>query len=120
MIDRLQLERCIREFAIALLDLFEASAARQEIEAWEPGKTLTTEEAGDIAGITPESVRRRCEETEEEGAPIGRKHGPAWVVFTRLWLDDLQKRKGAHTRLQAESRIRKMFPSWARPPEIDQ
>jgi hypothetical protein len=120
MIDRLELERCIREFAISLLDLFDASGARREIEAWEPGRILTTEQAGEIAGVSPEGARKRCEETEEEGAPIGRKHGSSWIVFTSLWLDDILKRKGRHARLQAESRVKKMFPTWARPPEIDE
>jgi predicted DNA-binding transcriptional regulator YafY len=112
---RTDVEKLVRAHAREFMELLQTWAARDLFARFESGEVVTTDIAAQIGGVSSETIRRRCEETEQEGAPIGRKEGPIWFVFTGLLLNDLELRGDRHARLVAEDRVRKMYPMWDAP-----
>jgi hypothetical protein len=71
---------------------------------------LLTSGAAIIAGVSPDTIARRCREAEEAGRPIGILiAGAVWLVSKRRLLDDIERRLGKHARLVAESRAEKLI-----------
>ena len=54
----------------------------QYILPWSPGRTISTEEAGDMLGVTSETIRKMIDEGELEAVRIRpRKVKSPWRVF---------------------------------------
>lgn len=106
---RREIERCFRRWELELLERLEASASRTDSF----GKTLTTAEAAKVCGVTSEAIRLRCEQSHEQGEPIAQKVGPMWIIPADKLLADLERRKGTHARLQAETELRNLPKTWA-------
>ncbi len=93
-----------------IADLTERLSAPSDwVDAFVVGDIITTAEAGQIAGCSSETARRRCVEADEEGQPLGVLVAQAvWFISTRRWLDDIEQREGKHARLVAESKTKKV------------
>lgn len=101
-----------------LLELVASSAPTDWFELFKTGEILTTEQAGHIAGLSGEQIRKRCVQTAEVGQPIGMQTAAIWLVSMRRLLDNIEQYAGPHDRLVAESRARKMLEMRATP-QID-
>ncbi|MGD0332451.1 MAG: hypothetical protein ABSA90_04250 [Xanthobacteraceae bacterium] len=110
-----KIHECLIAAAPELAAKLAASIAppAQSVPDWmqdlDSGELLTTLDAAEICGVQPEAIRKRCQDLEELGTPIGRcVSGKIWLVSKRLLLADIEQRKGEHGRLVAESRAEKM------------
>jgi len=113
-----KLGRMLEREAIALLDEVQA-ASNDWLAALDGGAILTTELCAQITpGVSSaETVRRRCQEREEEGERIARKVGNTWLIPADGWLREVEAWKGRHRRLEAESALRALFVG--QPTKID-
>lgn len=105
-----EIEQIVRRAVEQALELVESRRKRKDMSAMmESGELIETAVAGEIGDCSARSVRTRCQETEDVGAPIGLRLGGQWLVFASLWLIDIEQRKGAHARLEAETRAQKLL-----------
>ena len=91
--------------------LDDEAAAAASLDALRAGKILTTDICAQVSGSSSETVRRRCQERDEEGESIGVKLGNVWLIPREKWLQEIEGWKGRHARLEAETALRK----WASP-----
>jgi hypothetical protein len=72
------------------------------------GDALKSDEAGFIADVHPDTMRRRAEAAAAAGKPIGiLLAGAMWIFSLRRLLDAIEAKAGLPTRLEAETRARK-------------
>jgi hypothetical protein len=96
-----------------LLDLVKAAwrkrpESRDWIDEYLSGEILLTDQAADIAGVSSETIRRRCESAALTNRPLGILiAGSVWLVSLARLLDQIELREGRHGRLIAESRAKK-------------
>jgi hypothetical protein len=115
-----KLKKLTHAFVREVVDIAETLAARRRFKQLETGELITVDRAAEIESVTPQAARKRCQEALEEGFQICAKFGVQWLIYTSLWLDDIERRKGRHARLQAESRAKNILQSCADAPEIDE
>lgn len=96
-----------------LLELAAASAGTDWFELFATGEILTTSDAGRIAGLSSEQIRKRCVQTAEVGQPIGVQTPSTWLVSKKRLLEDIEEYQGRHNRLVAETRAKKMLETLA-------
>ncbi len=92
-----------------------SSAPTDWFRLFATGEILTTEQAGRIAGLSSEMIRKRCVRTAEVGQPIGVQTPSTWLVSKQRLLDDIEQYHDKHSRLQAETRAREMLEARATP-----
>jgi hypothetical protein len=96
-----------------LFDLVKAAwrqrpESRDWIDEYLSGEILLTDEAARIAGVSSETIRRRCEAAAATNRPLGiLLAGSVWLVSLARLLDQIELREGKHSRLIAESRAKK-------------
>ena len=98
-------------------DVAEAAAALRQIAPgrdWldqlldADGDALKSDEAGFIADVHADTIRRRAEAAAAAGKPIGiLLAGAMWIFSLRRLLDAIEAKAGLPTRLEAETRARK-------------
>ena len=72
------------------------------------GDGLTSTEAAYVAGVHPDTVRRRAEAAALTDKPIGvLMAGAVWLFSLRRLLDAIEHRDGLPARLAAQSRAQK-------------
>jgi hypothetical protein len=80
----------------ALLSHPQVGPAADWIDAHIAGEIVTTDEAAHICATSTDTIRRRCDESVDIGAPIGVKvAGSIWLISTRRLLAD-HARRNAH------------------------
>lgn len=82
------------------------SYAHDWVDAHGLGDMITTDVAGYIAGVHPETVRRRAAEAAERGRAIGVQHATIWLISRARLLDWIGQHEGRSARLVAETRAR--------------
>jgi hypothetical protein len=86
-----------------------AKPATDWVAAYSDGELLRSDEAGIVAGLSAETIRRRCSESFDIGQPIGVHFAGVWLISARRLLADIEDRNGLPERLAAESRAEKLL-----------
>ncbi|SHH12938.1 hypothetical protein [Bradyrhizobium erythrophlei] len=79
------------------------------------GGLLTTEQAADVCERDKETIRRWCEDADQEGRPLGIKLAKLWLVGTDRLFEYVEQHQDKHARLVAESRAKKYALMWSSP-----
>jgi hypothetical protein len=104
--------------AIRVLEKVKTIQQRRErdwLDSWAEGEAITTDEAARIDGCSPETIRRRAGEASDIGEPIGALFAATWLISLPRLLRDIERRKGLHARLAAETEVKKLIQSRASP-----
>ena len=92
----------------ALEKLNQRPSQRGWIAQFRNGEVLTASEAGYVAAVTPETIRRWCEAADSTDQALGFLIGSLWLVDLPALLRVMEKRGGKHDRLAAEDRAKKL------------
>lgn len=91
------------------------SSQRGWIDQFRAGEVLITSQAADVCEVSPETIRRWCEETDQTRRPLGFLVGSLWLVDLVELLNLIEARRGKHGRLIAIDRAKKYAQMWASP-----
>lgn len=83
------------------------------------GGLLTTEQAADVCQRDKETIRRWCEDAEQNGRPLGIKVAKLWLVGTDRLFDYIDEHQDLHARRVAETRAKKYAQMWSLPQQPD-
>ena len=97
--------------AICVLEKVKTIKQRRErdwLDSWAEGDAITTDEAARIEGCSAETIRRRTSDASDIGEPIGALFAGVWLISVPRLLRDIERRKGLHARLAAETEAKKI------------
>jgi hypothetical protein len=99
-------------------ELRQLPARNDWIDAYLAGEILLTDQAADIAGVSSETIRRRCEAAAATNRPLGiLLAGSVWAVSRQRLLDSIEVREGKPAMLAAATRAEKYTAMRASPQE---
>jgi hypothetical protein len=97
--------------AVARLSQSKTAGAGDWVDAYRDGEALSSDQAGAVANVSPDTIRRRCGEAADIGEALGIFVGGVWLVSLRRLLADIERRKGRPELAAAEARAKKMLDS---------
>jgi hypothetical protein len=92
--------------------------SRDWIDEYLSGEIVLAGQAADIAGVSSETIRRRCEAAALTNRPLGiLMAGSVWAVSRQRLLDSIEVREGKPAMLAAATRAEKYTAMRASPQE---